>query len=186
MTSISEKLRKTYSGIFGNQVLLRSRRKNTVMTIEPVKNSKTYTENQEKVKERFRNGAAWAKEILKDPDLYELYLSRARDGKTPYTVALTDYLRPPKILLIDTANYTGAEGDEVIVSAVDDVKVMQVEVAITGPNGVQVENGVCTRSQFGNFWTYVATTGVETTAGLTITARATDIPGNKGESQVTL
>lgn len=167
-------------------MLLRSRRKNTVLTIEPVKNSKTCTENQEKIRERFRTGASWAKDILKNPDLYELYLSKSRDGKTPYTVALTDYLRPPKILLIDTANYTGAEGDEVIVSAVDDVKVMQVEVAITGANGVQVENGVCTRSQFGNFWTYVATAGVETTAGLTITARATDIPGNKAEAHVTL
>jgi len=186
MTSISEKLRQTYSGIFGNQVLLRSRRKNTVLTIEPVKNSKTYTEGQERVKDRFRNGAAWAKEILKDPDLYELYLARARDGKTPYTVALTDYLRPPKILMIDTANYTGAEGDEVIVSAVDDVMVMQVEVAITGANGVQVEKGVCTRSQFGNLWTYVATAAVENTAGITITAWATDIPGNKAEAHVTL
>ena len=85
----------------------------------------------------------------------------------------------------DTANYTGAAGDEVIVSAVDDVSVMQVEVAITGANGVQVEKGVCTRSQFGNFWTYVATVGVETT-GLTITAWATDIPGNKAEAHVTM
>ena len=186
MTSISEKLRQTYSGIFGHQVLLRSRRKNTVMTIEPVKNSKTYTEGQERVKERFRNGASWAKKILQNPDLYELYLAKARDGKTPYQVALTDYLRPPKILMIDTANYTGAEGDEVTVSAVDDVSVMQVEVAITGANGVQVEKGVCTRSQFGNFWTYVATATVENTAGLTITARATDIPGNKAEAHVTL
>ena len=186
MTSISEKLRKTYSGIFGHQMLLRSRRKNTVMTIEPVKNSKTCTENQEKIRERFRTGASWAKDILKNPDLYELYLAKARDGKTPYTVALTDYLRPPKILLIDTANYSGAEGDEVIVSAVDDVKVMQVEVAITGANGVQVEKGVCTRSQFGNFWTYVATAVVETTAGLTITAWATDIPGNKAAAHITL
>ena len=83
MTSISEKLRQTYSGIFGHQVLLRSRRKNTVLTIEPVKNSKTYTEGQERVKDRFRNGASWAKKILQNPDLYELYLAKAREGKTP-------------------------------------------------------------------------------------------------------
>ena len=186
MTSISEKLRQTYSGIFGNQVLLRGRKKSTVLTIEPVKAVKVYTAEQERVKNRFRNAAAYAKEILKDPDMLALYQAKARDRKTPYTIAVTDYLRVPKIMEIDTSHYTGAVGDAVTVTATDDVTVMKVEVIITGSDGLVVEQGLCTRNQFGTFWTYTATTAVEVTEGITITAVAFDIPGNRGTGTVSL
>ena len=61
--------------------------------------------------------------------------------ESPYTVALKDFLNPPKVNAIGTAEYRGAKGDPIIVNATDDFKVTRVKITIKDSNGVIIEQG---------------------------------------------
>jgi hypothetical protein len=187
MSKITENdLLKNYSGIFGNQVLLKNRRGKSVMTIPPVKVKGEPTEKQSSWRQRFRLGSRFAKLAMQDPELRALYEARSRNGLSPYVLAMTDYLCSPEVNQIDRAGYRGNPGDMIVVTADDNFGVTKVTVTITDPSGAPIEEGECTENLLTGRYEYTATVAVPERAGVTILARAFDRPGNCGELSLTL
>jgi hypothetical protein len=69
---------------------------------------------QQQVRDRFRLASAYAKGTLGNPATRALYLERARTKQLPlFAVMAGDYLSPPEVKVIDTADYHGQVGDKV-------------------------------------------------------------------------
>jgi hypothetical protein len=86
-------LTKTYSGIFGNQVVLRNRRGRIVMTILPPRPKTPPTAAQLAVRERLKLAARYASAAMKDPVLRARYAAKARKGRSAFLLALIDFLK---------------------------------------------------------------------------------------------
>ncbi len=182
----SNDLRKTYSGIFGNQVNLKNRNRQSVMTMPPVKQVKPPTEKQVEVRKQFLLAVAYAKLVMQDPSLLAAYAARARKGMGPYRLAVTDYLNPPFVTKIDASHYHGNAGETIRVTAGDNFTLASVEVKIVAADGSTIEEGVCTFSLPSGNYAYVTTVGAPATAGVTINATALDLPGHTAELSITL
>jgi hypothetical protein len=179
-------LTKGYSGIFGNQVVLKNRRGKSVMTIPATKPRKLPNENQLRVRTRFTLASHYAVNILLDPLMKEVYTAKARKGRSAYLVAMTDYLRLPQVIDIDTADYEGKPGDRIHVVAYDDFAVTGVTVHILDNKGVVIEKGDCVQDPVTGYYDYAATVLVDDLTGAEIIAMASDYPGHTGKLSVTL
>ena len=184
--STTRELTKNYSGIFGNQVVLKNRRGKSVMTIPPVKPITPLSEGQIAVRERFKLAAKYARESMQNPDLLEMYTAKSRKGLTPYRLAVNDNLKKPYIHKVDTSCYSGNPGEKVNVTAGDDFKLASVKVRISNPDGTTIEEGDCVMTLPTGNYEYTTTTRVSGLAGITIQALVKDIPGNETTMSVTL
>ncbi|MCX6305923.1 MAG: hypothetical protein NT040_13255 [Bacteroidetes bacterium] len=88
-------LLKTYSGIFGNQVILKNRGRKTVMTMPKARRPQKPSEKQLTWRTKFRIASRNATNLLKDPVILAAYRAKAPKGLTAYNLALSDYLNPP-------------------------------------------------------------------------------------------
>ena len=105
----------------------------------------------------------------------------ASRGVSSFNVAMGDFLHPPEIQGINVAGYTGGLGQPIVVTAVDDVKVAAVSVAVYTDAGVLVEKGAATQSATEpHLWSYHATTNAPS-ASLKVVADATDLAGQVTE-----
>lgn len=173
-------------GKFADQIVFRTRNGKSVTANCPSKPKGAPKPGQLQTRDRFRNAATWARKILTDPDMRAAYEAKADDGRTAYVVAMTDYLRPPRISEILTDDYHGHAGNIIRVGAVDDFRVREVHVQLLDPAGNQIEEGPCTLDTFELFWEYTAQKEVSSLPGLTIRAIAIDNPGHKGEGELVL
>lgn len=180
-------LTKNYSGIFGNRVMILNRNGKSIMTI-PLKRTGTTvpTTNMVIARRRFTHAAQYAKNILQDPAMLAFYAAKTRKGLTPYLAALSDYLKPPVVEDIDVTAYHGNAGDNIAVTAIDDFAVAAVTVKITDSAGILLEDGPGTPDPVTGIYNYTATADIADPAGVTITATATDTPGNKAQLTITL
>jgi hypothetical protein len=184
--STNQKLTKSYSGIFGHQVVLKNRRGKSVMTIPPVRPKVEPTEKQVAVRERLKLAVLYAQNVLKDPALLALYAAKSVKGLTPYKLAVNDYLRLPYIHKVDASGYHGNTGDKITVTAGDDFRLDSVTVKISHPDGSLIEEGACVFNMPSGSYDYTTTVQVSALAGVIIIARAKDTPGNVTEHSVTL
>ncbi|MEI7663600.1 MAG: hypothetical protein WCK34_15435 [Bacteroidota bacterium] len=182
----SNELRKSYSGIFGNQVLLKNRNGKSVMSILPARPGKGSNVNQLKVREQFKEAVEYAVAMQKNPSLLAEYSEKATGGLTPFTLAVRDYLTPPVVKRIDTSDYHGNPGEVITVKATDDFKVRQVKIQFISAEGNMFEEGICEYMLPECVFRYTTTFAGRAPAGMTIKAIATDTPGNKAELSVTL
>jgi len=83
---------KSYSGIFGNQVILKNRKGKTFMTM-PVFRPVKATEKQCTYRMQFAYASTLATNLLKDPDILANYRSKLSPGLTAYNLALKDCIR---------------------------------------------------------------------------------------------
>ena len=180
------KLTKSYSGIFGNQVLLKNRKGKSVMTIPPQKYPKPPSEKMVQWRKHFAHAAVYAKQSLLDPDKLAAYTAKSREGVAPYVVALTDYLRPPYVDEVDVSGYRGNPGDKICVSAYDDFQLTGVGVQIFDPAGNVLEEGDCVYNVSSGRYDFTVTVPVPKLRGVTITATARDLPAHTGKLSVTL
>jgi hypothetical protein len=187
MSTKSNELTRNYSGIFGNQVLLKNQGSRSVMTIPPYRPPKNPSPAQEAVRKRFAEAANYAKNVLADTAMQEAYdQAGEKKGVTAYVAAMTDFLVPPRISGIDTRAYHGVAGDQIAVSAGDDFRLTGVKVTIADPAGTLIEQGDCTLNPLTSQYDYTATVAVNELPGVTITAIATDTPGHTAELTVVL
>jgi len=178
---------KNYSGKFGEQVVFRNRYGKSIMAAPPKRSSTEPTEGQLNARKKFLLASRYAKNILQDPDKLAAYTAKAYDGRSPYVVALTDYLKPPFVNQIITIGYTGNPGDKISVEAGDDFALTQVMVKIIDPSGTDlIEQGVCTFIQATGLYEYTATAAAGALPGVTVTAIATDTPGHTTTLSITL
>lgn len=178
------------SGNVGKQFVYRKRGDETFITRMPTtdKNAKP-TEQQEKVRDQFTAAAGYATGAISDPKLKAEYQKKAKQtaGRTAYNVAFRDYLKAPVVKGIDTSAYNGTVGTTIVVDARDDFRVVEVTVSIKTAAGVLVEEGNAILNPINrNEWFYKATQANAAISGSVIQVTAKDLPGNKGNLQITL
>jgi hypothetical protein len=138
------------------------------------------------VRDDFRQAAAWAKGAMQDPQVHDAYAARARElHSSPTAVAVTDWMKAPTVTAIDLTGYTKHIGDVISVAAQDDFAVTGVVVAIEDSAHLAVESGAATFDAASGSWKYTATVDASAKSGLTVTATASDRPGNTGELTAT-
>ena len=175
---------KTYSGIFGNKVFLKSCRGKTVITIPPAKPKNTPSIAQLKARQNFHLASVYARNVLKNPDMLTAYSARAHDRLSAYTVAFTDFLLPPRVIEIDLQGYKGNAGEIIHVTALDNFGVKEVNVQLLDSDGKEVESGPCVLNAITGSYDYTTAQNAVTIHGLRVIARATDHPGHTGELAV--
>ncbi len=148
----------------------------TVVTPRPQVSSRASTPAQIAVRERFSRAAAFGRSVTADSALRAIYAEGPGNHRNAYVAALTDALRAPVVDALETAAFRGAVGDPIVIRARDDHAVMAVTVAVTDAAGVVLEQG--TASAANGAWRYVATRSVAAGSSVTVTATATDRPGN--------
>jgi hypothetical protein len=136
-------------------------------------------------RERFKEAALYAKSALADPATREFYETVAAERGTPvFALAVGDFLNQPSIKPLDLSNYKGQVGDPILIRAVDDIGLADVEVELTASNGTQIEKGKAVENgvRTGR-WTYTATAPVALGSDIFIKVVGVDHAGT--ETQIT-
>lgn len=145
-----------------------------------------YTEKQEAAKERFREAVVYAKSIIADPDLLEIYQRAAKPGISAYNMALADFCRRPEIRIIDASSYQGNIGDTVRIRVIDNFFVSKVKLSIVDKDGIEIEQGYAIQSPNSIDWFYTAQVTSIDLQGMVFKAEATDRPGNTTLAKTTI
>jgi hypothetical protein len=185
--SLNNPIVQNASGMLGDTVVFRKVNGKMQIANKPAPR-KMNSENQHVVQSKFSRAARYAKKQLGIQEAREMYAARVTDRlTTPFVVAMTDFLTPPKIHSVDTSDYLGAIGDPIAVEASDDFMVKAVRVIITQPDGTRLEDGEAVPDpDREDFWVYNATAVNNDVPGTTISAIVTDRPGNKATEVVEL
>lgn len=179
-------LTKTYRGKFGKQLVFRNRDEMSIMAKPPKKSLKPAADTQITQRRKFKMASRWAKQALLDPITLAAYMAMASGMRTPYVMAVTNYLRPPEVREINASGYSGEAGCKIRVVAFDDFDVTGVTVKITDATGTLIEQGSCQEDLSSDCWVYTATVAVTSLSGVVIRAEAKDIPCHTGSLEITL
>jgi len=175
-----------YSGIFGNEVLLKGRNGKVVLTVPVSRPARKSSASQLDAQDKFREAVQYARMVLQDPELAAIYHNRTPRKKSVYLKALSEYMTPLEDLQLDTSDYLGKPGDTIIVRGRDLSKVTRVSFLITSGNGLPVESGDGSLSQYKRQFQYTATALLATLGGTVIVAEACSLPGHKVKLTATL
>ena len=183
--SINNILTKGLSGMVGGQIVFRSWKGKTFVSVAP-KKPKKQSLLQKENRSRFRMATAFAKRMMKDPAKKIEYKALADKMNLPnaYTAAITEYMRKPEINEVDTTGYSGKEKEEIKVSATKKgFELQEVEVVIIDKDGVIIENG---KASLGSdlIWTYRTTSAMEEKEGVQFLIKARDRTGNVKQKMV--
>lgn len=168
------------SGLIGDLLVFRQRANKTIVADRPKPFSKGPTALQLGIQSRFKKAAKYAKTALLDPLLKAAYQAAARLGQSAFNRAFKDYQLGPEFdEEVDFSAYTGAIGDEISISVVDDFQVSGVRVRIQKPDASLLEEGDAVQSDNGLDWIYTSTAVNADVPGSTIIFTASDVPGNR-------
>jgi hypothetical protein len=167
------------SGSIGNLTFM-TRYGQTISWPKRGPNKKAPTEEQVAVQLKFERFAAYAQEVVADPEKKLLYAKAAKKGQTAFNAAFRDAARPPRVSEIDTRKYRGLVGDVIKFLVRDVVRVESVKVKILSAAGAELEQGDAV-SGVGNYWNYTATVANPAVLGTRVLVTATDLPGNVTE-----
>ena len=172
------------SGKVGDLVFKRYGDK-TVIAQAPDTENRAWSEAQAAHRERFRQAALYGKMVMADPETKALYEQAAEaKGKPVFSLTVADFFKAPSVDEIDLSAYTGAAGDEIVITASDDFDVASVGVALTDGEGNAIENGAAVETPpDSGRWLYTATADVETGTTVRISVTAEDRPGGVGSSE---
>ena len=185
--SKTDELAKAYSGLLGDQVVVkRGRKGKNVMTLAKPRSKGVPTEKQLASRERMSLAAVYAKRAKEDPALWEMYTQRSRKGLPTFRVAANDFLQLPFLRNIDTSGYFGNPGDSIRATAGDKIGLTEVKARLQAPDGTLVEEGPCVLDLPTGIYAYVATIMVADITGITVIITVRDIPGNVVRKSVTL
>ncbi|MDR2886846.1 MAG: hypothetical protein LBV26_02415 [Bacteroidales bacterium] len=115
------------SGKVGDLLVFSQRGGKTVVSGVPRKSDKV-SDSQKEQRRKFQHAVLYAKGAQQQPEYIE---ASARKGKTPYIVAVADFLNAPGIESIDLSGYSGKAGDIIRITVTDDFTVKEVGVRIT-------------------------------------------------------
>jgi hypothetical protein len=124
-------------------MVFRTRNGLSIMAKPPKKTLKDANESQLATRRKFKMASRWAKDALQNPATLAEYTAMASGMKSPYVMAVTNYLCPPKINGINVSRYAGEAGNKIEVLAIDDFKLKCVSVKITDATGTLIEEGPC-------------------------------------------
>lgn len=168
------------SGLIGDLLVFRQRANRTIVANKPRVTTKAPTMVQLEIRERFKRATQYAKSALKDLVLKGAYQLGAKLGQSAHNVAFADYQKAPEFYEdADLSTYTGAVGDKITVSVMDDFRVEGVHVQIKIPTGTVLEEGEAVQSANGLDWVYTTTEVNAAVPGSKIIFTAKDLPGNE-------
>lgn len=166
------------SGSLGEQfVVKQDKAGRTIVSVAPTFNeNRTYSEAQLEWQDKFRDASVYATGAKENAE----YVERAAGtALSSYNVAMADFFNEPEIKEVDTKAWSQGAGQTIRIQVVDDVKVAQVNVAITDATGEVYEEGAAVQAE-GAWWNYITTATAESGARIVVTAR--DMPGNTVQS----
>lgn len=184
--SKTEELSKSYSGLLGNRVEVKSRRGKAVITIPVVKERPPASDKQTAVRKRLRLACIHARGVLNNPDLLARYLAVAGKRGRVWQLAMADYLRVPFIHHVDVSKFRGNPGDEILITAGDDFQVAEVMVQIRSADNTLLEEGPCAFIMPSGQYRYNTQQSLSGLSGLNLTVKVSDLPGNITETVVAL
>ncbi|MEJ7780373.1 MAG: hypothetical protein WKF68_12370 [Daejeonella sp.] len=168
------------SGLIGDLLVFRQRANKTIVADRPRAFSKPPTAIQLEIRQRFKKAVQYAKKALLDPILKAAYQAMTKLGQTAFNTAFADYQRAPEFdAEVSLETYSGAAGEEITVSVLDDFRVTSVKVEIRKLDGSLLEEGNAVQSDNGLDWVYTTTMVNTELAGSTIIFTASDLPGNR-------
>lgn len=168
-------------GRFGD-IVVRKRNGSSFLSRPPTRPDVPPSAAQVDVQNRFKLASAFANSVAGDPVKLAFYEPLALEKKTSvFAVAMSDYLKRPRVTGIELSDYRGQIGDPVTVLATDDTQVMSVAVVIRSAAGLVLEEGAAASAD--GVWRYTATTALPAGETVTIEAKAKDRPGNSGTLQ---
>jgi hypothetical protein len=174
------------SGKVGDLVVFRRKGNRTFVSKKP-EQPKGATEKQAAHRLRFRHATLYAKAATEDLESKVVYSELAAKRKrTPFIVAVADFLNAPEIETIDVSKYFGATDDIIKVMVADDAMVKSVYICIENADGTIVEEGDAVADASGYVWTYTAVQNNDSLDGDKITVSVSDLPGNVVEESVTI
>lgn len=138
------------------------------------------------LRSRFREAVLYAKAAIADAATRLFYASRAKEGRTAYNAAFSDYFKKPEIGGVDVSAYSGAAGSRITIPVTDEGKVVSVEVKIQKSDGTVVEEGKAFLHANGLHWVFTATAQNDSLSGSLITITASDLPGHSSFKQIIL
>lgn len=164
-------------GTLGDQLTIYERNGQLIMAKKRCKSRKKPSPKQLEAREKMATAAAYAKEILQDPELRAYYKSKAGPGQNAYNMAIKDAYKSPEVQEIRT------EATTVVVTAKDEFRVAEVVVRVINAAGTLLEKGKAFLGRNGVDWYYNA---AALPAGGRIQVIATDLPGNETVKEVQL
>ena len=168
------------SGLVGDMLVFRQKANKTFVSGRPKPSTKPVKAISLAIRERFKRAASYAKSVMDNLTLKEDYQLTAKPGQSAYNMAFTDYQKAPEIYEdIDLSVYTGAVGEEIVLSVIDDFGVESVRVKIIIPAGTVLEEGQAVQSANGLDWVYTTMEANAEVPGSQIIFTAADLPGNQ-------
>ena len=138
------------------------------------------------VRESLTEAAHWAKGVFGDAAVKAAYTAKAKElHSTPIAVAVKDWMMAPQVTAVDLSGYNKHIGDVISIMAQDDFAVTGVTVAIEDSAHTAVESGAAVFDAASGSWKYTTTVDATAKSGLTVTATASDRPGNTGTLSAT-
>lgn len=164
-------------GTLGDQITIYERNGQIIMAKKRAKSKKKPTKKQVAAREKMAIAAAYAKEILKDPEVKAYYQSLAGPGQNAYNMAIKDAYRSSEVQQI------ALKEDTVVVTAKDEFRVAEVQVRVVDEQGKVRENGRAVVGRNGVDWYYKV---VDRPVKGKIVIIAVDLPGNATEKELVL
>jgi len=168
------------SGTIGRQLTFRQIAGKTFVSKYQREPSVPATEKKRAVQKKFGLATAYARKVVKNPELKAMYQAKVKGGQRAFNIAMMDALQAPVVESIQADNYQGRPGDQIFVRATDDFKVATVIVEIFNKAGQLMERGnaILRKNEIMN-WLYVARQENADWPGSMIAVMATDLPGNR-------
>jgi len=187
MAKATNALTQGISGKVAGLVFRRNRDGSIAIGNAPRTSTKPLSAAQQQTRDKFTQGANFAREVTKDPALKAEYEARI-DENTPsaYSAAIQDALQGPVIHDVDFSAYTGQVGDKIRIIATDNHAVRRVHVRILNPDASLVEEGDAVQQGSGVEWLYIATAANASLPGDEIHVSAYDRPGNQALTKETI
>jgi hypothetical protein len=168
------------SGLVGDMLVFRQKAGKTFVSGRPKPTTKPLKAVSLAIRDRFKRAATYAASVMANLSLKDEYQLTAKPGQSAYNMAFSDYQKAPEIYEdINLAVYTGAIGEEIEISVMDDFRVVSVHIQIKAPAGTVLEEGEAVQSANGLDWVYTTTAENTTLPGSKIIFTASDLPGNK-------
>ena len=177
--SKTDELAKAYSGIFGDQVVVkRGSKGKIILSLARPRVKKAPSAKQVAVRKRLSLAARYAEQAMRDPALRAIYAKRSRKGYPAFRVAAADFLKMPERRGFNATGYLDNPGDITGVPASDKRSVTVIMARLTLAGGALLEEGPCTPGPGPGPYTYTPASLVPVTAGLVVSITVTETPGN--------
>ena len=133
--------------------------------------------------ERFQEAVDFGKSAMVDPVLREFYEPIAQARKiTIYALAVGDFLSEPEFKPLNLSKYQGQVGDPILIRAIDDLGLADVDVKIVSQEGTPIESGKAVETGVhSGKWTYTATQPVARGTDVFIEVKGVDHAGNQAQ-----